>query len=151
MKCTDFATIVVGLLATVSTLIAGCGGASNSNNQAVPSIQNLNSSTTPSGPIALPIEINGSGFQSAPGKVVFTQGNISATVVPSTGGWSDTGIVAIVPSGNGASLFTVPGVVASATQNQVISTAAEHREPPPPGSNPVPEWDGPASPSIGFV
>jgi hypothetical protein len=72
-------------------------------------IQNLNSSTTPSGSVGLPIEINGTGFQSAPGKVVFTQGSISATVVPNAGGWSDTGIVAVVPSGNGSSLFTVPG------------------------------------------
>jgi hypothetical protein len=61
--------------------------------------------------VNLPIEINGSGFQSAPGKVVFTQGSITATVVPNTLGWSDTGIVAIVPAGNGTTNFTLPGMV----------------------------------------
>lgn len=73
----------------------------------VPVIQNINSSTTPSSPVNLPIEINGTGFQSGPGKVMFVQGNVSATGVPSTGGWSETGIVAEVPT----NLFTVPGSV----------------------------------------
>ncbi|HEX8872323.1 MAG TPA: hypothetical protein VF758_06125 [Candidatus Acidoferrum sp.] len=90
-------------------LLIGCG--SSGNNAPKPVIQNINSSTTPTSPVGLPIEINGTGFQAAPGKVVFTQGSISATVVPSTGGWSDTGIVAVVPSGDGSSSFTLPGTV----------------------------------------
>jgi len=86
-------------------LLIGCGGGTK---EPVPQIQNINSSTTPTSPVNLPIEINGTGFQSAPGKVVFTQGNISATVVPDSGGWSDTGIVAVVP---GNANFTLPGTV----------------------------------------
>jgi hypothetical protein len=101
------------LALALNALLAGCGGSSGSGTKLpVPMIQNINSSTTPSSPVNLPIEINGTGFQSAPGSVVFTQGSISASVVPSAGGWSDTGIVAVVPTGNGSSLFTVPGTVA---------------------------------------
>jgi len=99
----------VGLAATWivigASLLVGCG---NTGTKApVPQIQNINTSTTPTSPVNLPIEINGSGFQSAPGKVVFTQGSVSATVVPNSGGWSDTGIVAVVPASN----FTLPGIV----------------------------------------
>ncbi len=97
------------LMMTAGTILSGCGGSSTP--PPVPSIQNINSSTTPTSPVNLPIEINGSGFQAAPGKVLFTQGSISATVVPSAGGWSDTGIVAVVPAGNGTTNFTLPGTV----------------------------------------
>ena len=44
----------------------GCGGSKNSGQSSVPAIQNINSSTTPTSPANLPIEINGSGFQAAP-------------------------------------------------------------------------------------
>jgi hypothetical protein len=112
MKHRDSAITLGGFLAlAVSALLGGCGGAGAGGHAPVPVIQNINSSTTPSSPVNLPIEINGSGFQSAPDKVTFAQGSVSATVVPSTGGWSDTGIVAVVPTGNGSSLFTVPGTV----------------------------------------
>jgi hypothetical protein len=95
-----------------SISLVGCGGGSGSGTKPpVPVIQNLNSSTSPSSPVGLPIEINGTGFQSTPGQVTFTQGNITETVTPSAGGWSDTGIVAVVPSGNGSNLFTVPGTL----------------------------------------
>ncbi len=109
-------TVIIGavLILTVGTCLSGCGGSSGGGTTPpppVPSILNINSSTTPSSPVNLPIEINGSGFQSAPGKVVFTQGSVSANVVPSAGGWSDTGIVAVVPAGNGTTNFTVPGTV----------------------------------------
>ena len=98
------------LLVAIGTgLLTGCGGVGSK--EPVPQIQNINSSTTPTSPVNLPIEINGSGFQAAPGKVVFKQGSISATVVPNSGGWSDTGIVAVVPTGNGSTNFTLPGTV----------------------------------------
>jgi len=74
-------------------------------------ISNINSSTNPSSPVGLAIEINGSGFQSAPGQVVFTQGSIMAPVTPNAAGWSDSSIVVVVPSGSSASSFTVPGTV----------------------------------------
>jgi hypothetical protein len=96
------------MLAAVG-LLAACGSGKSS--KPVPSILNINSSTTPSSPVGLPIEVNGSGFQSAPGQVVFTQGSITAKVTPAAAGWSDTGTVATVPNGNGATNFTVPGTV----------------------------------------
>src|SRR5712691_6054978 len=89
------------LMMTAGTILSGCGASGSSTPPPVPNIQNINSSTTPTSPVNLPIEINGSGFQAAPGKVVFTQGSITAPFVPSTSGWSDTGIVAVVPAGNG--------------------------------------------------
>ncbi len=101
------------VLLAVTGALAGCGGAGSSSKTPppVPAIQNINSSTTPSSPVNLPIEINGSGFQGAPGQVVFTQGSITATVTPPAGGWTDTGAVASVPAGNGTTNFTVPGTV----------------------------------------
>ena len=99
------------LMVTGGSFLSGCGGGGSSTPPPVPNIQNINSSTAPTSPVNLPIEINGSGFQAAPGKVVFTQGSITATVVPSTSGWSDTGIVAVVPAGNGTTNFTLPSTV----------------------------------------
>src|SRR5437867_3904849 len=93
----------------VSALFIGCGGSNT--DPPDPSVLNINSTTTPSSPVSLPIEINGSGFQSAPGKVVFTQSSITASVVPNGSGWSEGGIVVTVPAGNGTSNFTVPGPV----------------------------------------
>jgi hypothetical protein len=104
----SFGFIVLVILVAIVT--TACGGGS-SIPPPVPSIMNINSSTTPTSPVNLPIEINGSGFQSAPGKVVFTQGNITVTVVPNTSGWSDIGIVAIVPAGDGTTNFALPGTV----------------------------------------
>lgn len=100
----------VFLLVGISSLLSSCGGTHGAP-PPVPVIQNVNSSTTPVSPVNLPIEINGSGFQAAPGKVVFTQGSISANVTPAASAWSDTGIVATVPAGNGTTNFTVPGSV----------------------------------------
>jgi N-acetylneuraminic acid mutarotase len=94
----------------------GGGGSHSSTPPPVPVIQNLNNSTLPSSPVSLPIEINGTGFQGAPGAVIFTQGSITATVTPSGGGWSDTGIVAVVPAGNGSTQFTLPGTVSVAVK-----------------------------------
>ena len=100
--------LVYPLLLLVSAgLLSSCGGSK----EPVPSILNINNSTTPSSPLGLPIEINGSGFQSAPGKVVFTQSGISATVTPNGSGWTSAGIVVAVPPGSGSSSFTVPGTV----------------------------------------
>ncbi len=101
-----FATL---MLAALATLIAGCS--SGSGTDPVPVIQNINSSTTATSPVDLPIEINGSGFLGAPGKVVFTQGNVSASMVPNAAGWTDTGLIAVVPTGNGTTNFTLPGTV----------------------------------------
>src|SRR5713101_3659536 len=92
------------IILTAAAFFVGCSGSGGgATNPAVPSILNINSSTTPASPVSLPIEINGSGFQSAPGKVVFTQNSITATVVPSSSAWTDTGMVVTVPRGNGTS------------------------------------------------
>ncbi|TAM80126.1 MAG: hypothetical protein EPN47_16680 [Acidobacteria bacterium] len=108
------------VILVASVFVISCGG-SSSNNTApppVPSILNINSSTNPSSPINLPIEINGSGFQGSPGSVVFTQASsgITATVTPSAGGWTDTGIAVTVPAGNGTNNFTLPGTVTVAVK-----------------------------------
>lgn len=93
------------LVLAASGLLGGCGSGS-STSPPVPSIQNINSSTTPTSPVGLPIEINGSGFQAAPGKVNFKQGSISVDVVPAASAWSATGAVVVVPSS-----LTAPGTV----------------------------------------
>src|SRR5215472_6138474 len=103
---------VATLVLLASVLWEGCGsGGSSTPPPAVPQIQSINSSTTPTSPVNLPIEINGSGFQAAPGKVNFAQGSISVDVVPAASAWSDTGVVAVVPAGNGTTNFTLPGTV----------------------------------------
>ena len=109
-------TLGLFVLAAGVTFTSGCGGSGGGGTTTTPpvptpQIQNVNSSTTPTSPVSLPIEINGSSFQAAPGKVTFTQGSISVDVLPATSAWSDTGIVAVVPSGNGTTNFTVPGTV----------------------------------------
>lgn len=118
MKQHKLATILAWISLTIGLVLAsGCGGGSggnSSNNTTVPpqpQIQNINSSTTPTSPVSLPIEINGNGFQSAPGKVTFVQGNISVDVTPAASAWTDAGIVATMPNGNGSTNFTVPGTV----------------------------------------
>jgi hypothetical protein len=103
-------------LLSASAFIFSCGGSSGSSNAGpppVPSILNINNSTDPSSPVNLPIEINGSGFQGSPGKVVFTQASsgIGTTVSPNSSGWSDSGIAVNVPKGDGTNSFTVPGTV----------------------------------------
>lgn len=106
MKC-KWRTIevAVAVMISVSTWLSGCGSGS-STPPPVPQIQNINSSTTPTSPVGLPIEINGSGFQKALGKVNFKQGSTSIDVVPAASAWSDTGAVADVPS-----TLTAPGTV----------------------------------------
>ncbi len=98
---------------TAFLVLGACGGGSNSSTPPppVPVIQNLNDSTLPSSPVGLPLEIGGTGFQSAPGQVNFTQGSLTATVTPNASGWSSTGIVVDIPSGNGTTNFTVPGTI----------------------------------------
>ena len=103
------AASMLGVVAALAFLV-GCG---SSTKLPVPSVLNVNNSTNPSSPVGLPIEINGSGFLSSPGQVVFTQSStgMKATVVPNASGWSDTGIVVTVPAGSGTSSFTLPGTI----------------------------------------
>jgi len=106
------------VLVSAGTFIAGCG--SGGTPPPVPQIQNINSSTTPTSPVGLPIEINGSGFQAAPGKVNFKQGSTSIDVVPANSSWSDTGMVATVPSTLTASgTVSVTVVTSGGTSNAV--------------------------------
>ena len=98
-------TFHAALMVAAASFLSSCNGGSGTP-PPVPQIQNINSSTTPTSPVGLPIEINGSGFQSAPGKVVFTQGSTTVDVVPATSAWSDTGAIASVPT-----TLTAPGTV----------------------------------------
>lgn len=131
-------TVAVGLalVAASAFFLTSCGGSSGSSGggggstPAVPSIQNVNNSTAASSPVSLSIEINGSGFQNSPGKVVFTQAatGITATVTPSASAWTSSHISVTVPTGDGTTQFTTPGSVsvqvttAGGTSNSVTLT-----------------------------
>jgi hypothetical protein len=106
MKSRMFIGGSAALVLVASGFFAGCGSGGSKTPPPVPAIQNINSSTTPTSPLGLPIEINGSGFQAAPGKVNFKQGNTSIDVAPAASVWSDTGVVAAVPT-----TLTAPGMV----------------------------------------
>jgi hypothetical protein len=111
MQSRTLLSVSLLLVLEAAIFCEGCGSKSSTQGSSLPAVQNVNSSTTPTSPVNLPIEINGSGFQSAPGKVMFTQGSISVSVTPATSAWSDTGIVVVVPAGNGVTNFTIPGTV----------------------------------------
>jgi len=68
------------LMVAAASFISSCNGGSGTP-PPVPQIQNINSSTTPTSPVGLPVEINGSGYQAAPGKVNFKQGSLFAVQV----------------------------------------------------------------------
>ncbi|HEV2491370.1 MAG TPA: hypothetical protein VGT03_16320 [Candidatus Acidoferrales bacterium] len=109
MKRGNWAGILSSLLVVIlAALLSNCNNSHHGPPPPppVPAIQNINFATTPSSAANWSVEINGTGFQSAPGKVIFTQGINSTTVVPSGADWSTTGIVVLVPTG-----FTVPGTV----------------------------------------
>src|SRR5258707_7377159 len=104
-----WAVLAFALMGSVGFLLYGCGNKGSNNTTTpppVPQIQNINSSTTPTSPVGLTIEINGSGFQAAPGKVTFSQGSTSVDVTTASSAWSDTGVVAVVPA-----TLTAPGTV----------------------------------------
>jgi hypothetical protein len=98
--------VALAMGAAAMTACSSGGSGSTQTSEPVPQIQNVNSSTTPTSPVGLAIEINGSGFESAPGKVTFTQGSTSVDVVPAASVWSDSGVVATVPT-----TLTAPGTV----------------------------------------
>jgi hypothetical protein len=114
-----FTFLTAGLiLLTAIIFLPGCGGAKSSGTgtpapSATPSISNINNATEPSSPVNVLIQINGSGFQSSPGSVVFTQSStgITATVTPKSTAWTNTSIGVNVPPGDGTHSFTVPGEV----------------------------------------
>ena len=108
-KMVRFGFFVLAAIGAVA--VVGCGSGSSTPPPPVPAISNINNSTTPTSPANQAIAINGTGFQAAPGQVIFTQGSISAPGTVAAGGWSTTSIVAVVPSGNGTTNFTVPGTV----------------------------------------
>ncbi len=113
-----------GMVVAVGMGIFLSGCRSTNSIVSFPSIQNINSATTPTSSVGLPIEINGTGFQAAPGKVTFTQGSVSMDVVPAASSWSATGIVALVPMGNVTTNFTLPGTVSvTVTTSGGTSTA----------------------------
>ncbi|MCZ6690944.1 MAG: hypothetical protein O7H41_15245 [Planctomycetota bacterium] len=99
----------------VTTVSWSCGGGGHHKKKApVPSILNINGSSDPASPVDVAIEINGSGFGARPGRVDFTDtldpSNV-AVVVPVSSGWSNTGVVAVVPSAGSVGPFPIPGTV----------------------------------------
>jgi hypothetical protein len=116
---------VLGLILFVGpAFYIACGGSSGGGGgtpspPAVPSILNINGATDPSSPVNLAIEINGGGFGSSPGTVVFDQSSsgITATVTPASSDWTNTLVQVTVPSGSGSNHFTVPGTVSVSVTN----------------------------------
>lgn len=140
-------TVGAGVMMAAGALLAGCGGGSSSGNPpppsaSVPAISNINNATSPSITINVPnvpnpsIQINGSNFQSAPGQVVFTQGSLTATVVPSPANWTNTNIVAVVPSGTATTQFTAPATltVKIVTSGGTSNGATVNLAQPPPSN-----------------
>ncbi len=104
-----------------ATLFIACGGSSGTSNPVpppTPAISNINNATAPASPISRSIEINGSGFESAPGKVIFSQtsSGLTATVTPDSSGWTNGGVTVTVPAGDGSNNFDVPGTVSVTVQ-----------------------------------
>src|SRR5258708_900009 len=110
-KMHRFGFFVLGAVGAFAVVSCGGGVSNTPPPPPVPSISHIHNSPTPASPANLAVGINGSGFQSTPEQVSFTQVNIAATVTPAAGGWSNTSIVAVVPSGSGPTNFTVPGTV----------------------------------------
>lgn len=98
-----------GAIALAGAVWSACGGGDST--APVPVIQNINNSTDPASPVGLAIEINGSGFLGAPGRVRFAEGGNIADVIPDASGWSESGIIVNVPSAGDDSAFAVPGAV----------------------------------------
>lgn len=97
-------------------IAAGCSSEEDEDRSGTPVIpspwlNDINGASDPKSPVQLPIELNGWGFGTAPGAVRFLQGAVSVDVVPAAAAWSDPSILVVVPTGDGATDFTVPGTV----------------------------------------
>jgi hypothetical protein len=111
-------------VAALAAWTVGCGG--DSGGPGVPQILNINNSTDPATPVGVAIEINGSGFLAAPGRVNFAQGTNVAEIAPPASAWSETGIVVSVPAEGAQGPFAVPGVLAvTVTTSGGTSNAVE--------------------------
>jgi hypothetical protein len=99
----------------LASVLSNCGGGGHGFPPPIPAVSNINFSTNASSAVNWSIEINGTGFQGAPGSVTFTQTSpsVTATVTPTPADWTTTGIVVTVPVGNTGlgTAFAVPGTV----------------------------------------
>jgi hypothetical protein len=89
---------------------------------ASPSISNINGASAPSGVVDQPIEINGANFQTSSASVVFTQGDITATVTPVSASAADNSLVVTVPAGNGTEQFSLPGNVTVTVESNSMTS-----------------------------
>jgi len=93
-------------------ILSGCSnGGGKKKETPLPVIEDINSATDPKSPTGVAIEINGTYFGSSPGYVRFEEGTNIADVVPDSSGWSDDGIIVVVPSSGSEGAFSVPGTV----------------------------------------
>jgi hypothetical protein len=99
------------ILALALAVLGACGDDDHENPPPAPQILNINNATAPASPVGVSIEINGSDFGSAPGRVDFAQGDNVAAIAPDAAGWSPTGVIVTVPASGAGGTFTVPGSV----------------------------------------
>jgi hypothetical protein len=106
-KASRFALEILGVV-LLGYLFPGCSGGGG----AIPlMLFNIDNSTTPASSPGQLIEINGSGFGTAPGSVSFTQGGTNTkAVIPASIGWTTSNIVVSVPTTGSGGAF-VPGAV----------------------------------------
>jgi hypothetical protein len=87
-----------------------------------PTISNINGASAPSNAIGQPLEINGANFQTSSATVVFTQGDITASVTPVSASAADNSLVVTLPAGEGGDLFSQPGVVTVTVQSNGMTS-----------------------------
>ncbi len=108
--------IGLGVLLVASTGCGGGGGGGGGFVGGTPAITSVNGSTAPATPVNVSLEVDGTNFGAAPGSVKFVQGATTLSVVPAASAWSNTSIIATVPTG-----LAAPG---SATVTVVTSGGA---------------------------
>jgi hypothetical protein len=115
MRNTCIGVGVVSFLVVAS----GCGGGGGGGggfSGGTPAITSVNGSTSPTTPVNVAIEVDGTNFGPSPGSVKFVQGATTLTVVPAASAWSNTSIIVDVPTG-----LAAPG---SASVSVLTSTGA---------------------------
>jgi hypothetical protein len=126
MRTLDIGSKRIGVvLALLLGFLWACGGGDDPS-PPPPQVLNINNSTAPASPVGVSIEINGSDFGTAAGRVDFAQGGNVAEITPDAAGWSPNGVIVTVPSSGTGGTFTVPGnVVVTLVTSGGTSNAVE--------------------------
>jgi hypothetical protein len=119
---------LLGSLVALGLAAASSGCSSSHHNEFViaPVISNINGSTTPTSSPGSTIQINGSNFGSNPGHVNFAQNGTTSTAQVASGSWTNSTILAVVPTSLTApstvavSVVTATGVVSSSVNLQLV-------------------------------